>query len=335
MERLPSITHIHLLFASNPCWPNVVLLNMPLQPSILKTIAYFDLFDYPVTAAETRFFLGLEAGADEVEEALENLVKERYLFRTGIFYSLKDDPRLVDRRLRGNRHAEELLQIAERISGFLYQFPYVRGIGISGSLSKNFADEDADIDYFIITRANRLWIARTIMHFFKKLSFLRGHQHWYCMNYYVDEEALEIEEKNIFTATELISLMPIRGNGGLVKFFNANDWATSFLPQYAHRQREAPGNPRFSIFKRALERLFDNRLGDWLDDFLCRLTSRRWLDKEQKGQLTRNGYKMSLLTGKHFSRPNPAMLQRRILTIYQHKLEEMEIKWEKLVSSES
>jgi hypothetical protein len=308
---------------------------MPLQPSILKTIAYFDLFNYPVTAAEIRFFLGREARLDEVEDALETLVKERYLFRTDAFYSLQDDPRLADRRLRGNRHAKELLEIAERISGFLYQFPYVRGIGISGSLSKNFADENADIDYFIITRANRLWIARTLMHLFKKLSFLRGHQDWYCMNYYVDEDALEIEEKNVFTATELISLLPIRGNGGLVKFFNANNWAASFLPQYRNRQREATQSPRFSFLKRALESLFNNRVGDWLDNFLCKLTSRRWQHKEQRGEVSRNGYTMSLLTGKHFSRPNPAMLQRRILTTYQSKLKEMEVKWEAVISSEN
>jgi hypothetical protein len=93
----------------------------------------------------------------------------------------------------------------------LYRFPFVRGIGISGSLSKNYADEDADIDFFIITSRNHLWIARTFLHGLKKLSFLVGKQDWYCMNYFIDEEALVIAEKNIFTATEVVTLKPVCG----------------------------------------------------------------------------------------------------------------------------
>src|SRR6202022_4223033 len=93
----------------------------------------------------------------------------------------------------------------------------------------------SDIDFFIITKANRLWIARTLMHLFKKLTFLTGHQGWYCMNYYVDEEALQIEEKNIFTATELITLLPVCGNGTMEEFFRANNWASSYFPNYAIR----------------------------------------------------------------------------------------------------
>ncbi|MES1160485.1 MAG: nucleotidyltransferase domain-containing protein, partial [Bacteroidota bacterium] len=216
---------------------------MPLRPSILKVIAYFDLFNYPVSLEEIRFFMDREAPASALSSELDALVAEKRLFRLGTFYSLQNDPLLAERRLKGNRHADELLLIADRISRFLYQFPYVRGIGISGSLSKHFADDDSDIDYFIITSSNRLWIARTLMHLFKKWSFIRGRQHWYCMNYFLDEEALEIEEKNIFTATELITLLPACGNGGLVRFFDANNWATSFLPHYKDRTPTIPPNP--------------------------------------------------------------------------------------------
>jgi hypothetical protein len=85
-------------------------------------------------------------------------------------------------------------------------------------LSKNFADERADIDYFVVTKANRLWIARTLMHLFKKLTFLVGKQHYFCMNYFVDEEALTIQEKNLFTAVEVATLIPVCGNGSMESF---------------------------------------------------------------------------------------------------------------------
>src|ERR1700760_1719587 len=197
---------------------------MELRSSILKTLAYFDIFNYPLEREDIRRFLPVQADKVVIEKEVCTLLQERRIYRIGDYYSLQNNPALVERRQKGEVHADELLLIAARNAKLLYQFPFVRGVCISGSLSKRCADEQADIDYFIITRANRLWIARTLMHLYKKLSYLRGHQHRFCMNYYIDEEALEIKEKNIFTATELLTLMPMCGNGALDNFFEANAW---------------------------------------------------------------------------------------------------------------
>jgi hypothetical protein len=301
---------------------------MPLRSSILKVLAYFDLFDYPVTADEILFFLDKEVSSTELKAELDVLTHKGLLFPDGSFYALRNDPNLAIRRIRGNHHADELLKIAARISRQLYLFPYVRGIGISGSLSKRFADEQADIDYFIITRRNRLWIARTLMHLFKKMNYLRKRENWYCMNYYVDEEALEIKEKNIFTATEMITLVPASGNGGLVKFFDANEWTAHYFPHYKFRQKEAPGPLPSSILKTTLEKMLDNRWGDQLDDFLQRWTSRRWQKKEKRGDRNKKGNRMSLQNEKHFSRPNPENFQQRVLGRYATRLRELETKWD-------
>ncbi len=300
---------------------------MQLRHSILKVLAYFDLFSYPLTVEDILFFLDRRVEKSELAGALELLTDEGHLFRLSAFYSLRDDPAMAERRLRGNRNAQRLLTIASKGSRLLFRCPFVRGVGISGSLSKNFADEHADIDYFIITRANRLWIARTLMHFFKKLNFLIGRQDWYCMNYYVDEDALEINEKNIFTATELITLIPVCGNGALENFFDANEWATGYLPNYGLKKANMrPSNPRFWL-KNLVERLLDNRLGDRLDDFLLSLTTRRWTKKADNGAVTRKGDLMRLQTGKHIARPDPSLLQARILTQYNDKMKGLAAKW--------
>ena len=190
----------------------------------MKVLAYFDLFDYPLSKEEILAFLDQAVRMENLSEALNELRAEKYIFLYRDYYMIQDNDGLVTRRIKGNDRAKPLLRTGNRISRFLYQMPYVRAIGISGSLSKDFAGEGADIDYFIITKSNRLWVARTIMHLFKKWSFLFGRQHWYCMNYYIDEDALEIEEKNIFTAIELITLLPVRGNGVLHAFFDKNEW---------------------------------------------------------------------------------------------------------------
>ena len=286
-------------------------------------MAYFDIFHYPLAIEDVCWFLDTEASQEEVRQELEALVAAGKLFRLGPFYSLQNDPALATRRLRGEVHADDLLAIANRGAGLLYQFPYVRGVLISGSLSKRCADENADIDYFIITRANRLWIARTLLHLFKKFTYLRGHQHRYCMNYFIDEESLEIKEKNIFTAIELFTLLPVCGNGGITQFFKANDWTSQYLPHYNDRTREVPHDGRVSRLKRMIERLFDHRLGGRLGDYLRRLTDRRWQKKTERGDMNMKGDVMTLQCGQHYSRPNPQIFQQKILNKYYRRVKEV------------
>jgi hypothetical protein len=296
---------------------------MQFRSSILKVIAYFDMFNYPVSLEDILYFMDTEAEEYSIQIELDTLIEEGCIFRTGPFFSLKDDPAIADRRTNCHCRADALLPIAERGARLLYQFPFVRGVFISGSLSKHCAEEKDDIDYFIVTSANRLWIARTLMHLFKKITYLRGHQHRFCMNYYVDEEALEIREKNIFTATELITLIAASGNGGVINLFNANEWTTRFYPQYRHRNRESPVTPRSSLLKRTCERLLDNRIGDRLDDYFRKLTAGRWKKKEDRGAVGMRGRRMSLQCDKHFARPNPEIFQQMILAKYQRKIREL------------
>lgn len=297
---------------------------MDLRSSILKTLAYFDLFNYPLALQDIRYFLEVEAGETAIERELHILLRQGRVYRTGDYYSLQDNPALAERRQKGEIRADELLVIAARNARLLYQFPFVRGICISGSLSKRCADERADIDYFIITKANRLWIARTIMHLYKKLSYLRGHQHRFCMNYYIDEEALEIEEKNIFTATELLTLMPMCGNGSLDRFFEANTWTTLYLPHYSDRHWEGKGHHRSTFVKRLLEAFFNNPLGDRLEQRLRKITDRRWKEKTERGDLNMKGDPMALQCSSHYSRPNPANFQQKVLMKFYRRLGEVE-----------
>jgi hypothetical protein len=297
---------------------------MPVQPeqSIIKALAYFDIFNYPLSQEEIYDFLDQPVGVEELALALQQLVADKRIFKLGNFYSLQHDPALRIRRTSGNQKAEVLLRTACKAGGFLYQFPFVRGIGISGSLSKNFADQHTDIDFFIITDANRLWIARTLMHLFKKLTFITGHQHWYCMNYYIDEEAMRIDEQNIFTATELITLLPVCGNGTMDRFYGENNWAGDFFPNQT-MGKHSMLLTRSGWLKKGVEWLLDNSMGNALDNWLLRVTTRRWNKKEQQKRTNAHGNRMGLLTGKHFSRPNPEYFQKKVLDMLHKRIMEI------------
>lgn len=294
------------------------------EQSVIKALAYFDIFSYPLTQEEIYNYINEPVPIEVVMATLLQLVEEKRIFRLGSFYSLQADAALRTRRIIGNHKAEILLKTAYKVGGFLYQFPFVRGIGISGSLSKNFADQHTDIDFFIITRANRLWIARTLMHLFKKLTFITGHQHWYCMNYYIDEAAMRIDEQNVFTATELITLIPVCGNGTLGKFYHQNNWVADYFPhQSLHRQSMLARRSHW--FKKLMEWLFNNNVGNVIDNTLMRITARRWKKKEQQHKTNDHGVRMGLCTEKHFARPNPVFFQKKVLDMFALRLKETEV----------
>ena len=290
-----------------------------IEENILSTLAYFDLFSYPLNRGEIYLFMPAKCDINNFNYALNRLVNEQHIHRFEKYYSLRDDHYLIERRTKGNTHAAELMITARKVCSFLAKFPYVRGIGISGSLSKNFADENADIDLFIITAKNRLWVARTFMHAFKKVTYLFNKQHYFCMNYYIDEQNLEIPEKNIYTAIEVVTLIPLQGDVQFVDFFAANAWSRLFLPNNIMRVSTAKPEPK-TWFKLWAERVLSNKFGDWLDDRLWKITSGRWTKKTASKKRNMKGFVMAMETGKHYAKPDPENFQKNLITRYRLKV---------------
>jgi hypothetical protein len=287
--------------------------------AILKTLIYFDIFEYPLSERDIKYFLECCVSEEIFASALLQLSLDKIIFRVGEFYSLQNNRQRAEERMQGNLRAQPLLAKAAGIGAFLYKFPYVRAVAVSGSLSKNYADKKADIDFFIITKANRLWIARTILHLFKKLTFLVGKENFFCMNYFVDEEALVIPEKNIYTAVEIVTLFPLAGTFTLNKFFEKNQWTKKWLPNY-DQKRNLKTAGKGSGFKKFTEWFFDGRTGKKLDEFLYKWTTRRWQRKERLGQKNSKGKVMNLATDRHFSKSNPETFQENILKRYHDKI---------------
>jgi len=290
-----------------------------IKENILATLAYFDMFDYPLTYSEVFAFLENSYVPADFNNAIDQLKCDRMIFQIGEFYSLNNNQQLVVSRNKGNRKAMELLKIARRVGELLIRFPYVRGVGISGSLSKNFADADSDIDLFIITKKDRVWIARTFMHFFKKLTFLVNKQHYYCMNYYVDEAQLEIVEKNIYTAIEVATLIPLQGRDAFEDFYSANSWAREYLPNKFIGLSSTKKLGKH-VFKNWLESRMDNSFGDWLEGVLMKITARRWNRKTVLKKLNVKGHVMSMAASKHVAKPDPQNFQVRFIKAYHEKV---------------
>ena len=280
------------------------------------------MFDYPLKKRELFIFLGNKTDLYVFDNALNELMAESAIFKIGNFYSLFNNHTLAERRNTGNEKAIVMLKKAEKAAAIISAFPFVQGVAVSGSLSKKFAGEDADIDFFIITSANRLWIARTFLHVFKKTTFIFNLQDLFCMNYFIDEAEPGILEKNIYTATEVATLLPLRGNRVFEKFYIANSWTRNYLPNH-YLHVSAAKEPKGIWISRIAEKIFDNRLGNLIDTFLMKLTARSWNSKTRKKKKNSKGILLGMHTGKHFSKPNPEHFQKKLLLRYEKSLSEV------------
>lgn len=296
---------------------------LTLQEDILATLSYFDLFRYPLTSKEILLYAPRAYAIDEIEDGLYELCATQRIFRLQEYYSLHNNPALTTRRDEGYNRAIQLLQKAYKAAKLINLFPFVRGIAISGSLSKYYAEVDSDIDFFIITAKDRLWLARTFTHLLKKISYMFRKEHFFCMNYYIDEASLQIPEQNIFTAIEIATLIPLKGSAAFQSFARQNNWIKNYLPNN-HMRLTPANNGDSTVIKRIVEYMLNNKAGDSLDNLLMRITSRRWEQKTKQQQLNTHGTIMQMAAGKHFSKPDPTIFQEKIVGSYNRKV--MEIK---------
>jgi hypothetical protein len=305
-----------------------------IQNDILKTLSYFDIFSYPLTAEELFLYRGTDFSENDLKYELTNLKEAKLIYQNKIFYSLHNDPELISRRINGNLRAAKQLKIAGRSARLLSHFPYVKGIAVSGSLSKNFSTEKDDIDFFIITSANRLWIARSFLHLFLKFVYLLGKQKWFCLNYYVDETALIIPEQNVFTAVEIVTLKPFYGNGVFDQFAASNDWTKKYFPGI-NSDNKISSRSDNGFLKKLIEKIFNGKFGERLDDWLMKKTARRWQKKVKRMEMNEHGIRLSMLVDKHFAKPDPQFLQTKALEIYDRNIEYLRKKEKPMLESNS
>jgi hypothetical protein len=229
---------------------------------------------------------------------------------------------LEKRRKQGNLLAKEYLKIAEKKARLIASFPFIRAVMASGSLSKEYMDEKSDLDFFIITKPKRLWVARTLLVVYKRV-FLLGSHKFFCVNYFVDEEHLEIEEKNLFTATELATLMPLYGREHYSNIIQANAWIRNFLPNFKPRCADHIPSCKESPTKKILEFLLSFAGGDRLDAFFMNLTGKRW-KKIYQHLYEKKDFDIAFKTKPYTSKNHPNYFQKKITELYQKRLSAFE-----------
>ncbi len=304
-----------------PITETLISANNPAH-QVLMVLFYFDIFSYPLTRDEVRQFCREKITDTQLfDQALNELIDKGLISLNAGFYQLNDLPAHITEREASNVRAERYLEKARRMTKLIARFPFTRAVFISGSLSKNVMPVGGDIDYFIVTHPGRLWICRTLLVIFKKLFLLNSHK-YFCVNYFVDENHLEIEEKNLFTATEIVTLLPMYHEGIFRQFHDANRWTASYFPNFPTRNIDAMLPADSFWLKSALEGSMGGWLGDSLDAFFMKNTLQYWnkkfstLDPEQ--------FAIALKSRRYVSKHHPQGFQQRVLDALKGRISNFE-----------
>lgn len=295
----------------------------------LKTILYFSIFRYPLKIEEIHSYTNYET-ISQTEKELQHLIDEKILVKVDEFYVYGSDLDSVIKRLRGNLNAKKVMVKAHQKAKFIAKFPYVEAVGISGSLSKNYYDKESDIDFFVITKPNKLWICRTLLMLYKKI-FLLNSRKYFCIGYFVSSSQLEIEEKNRFTATELKTLIPMQGKGTFKEFYQKNNWVNNYFSKFEPQLDNLPDTPK-PAFSRIVEIIFNTKIGAFTDAVFKTITLKKW--KSKFHYMNDEDFNIALKTTKNISKHHPSNFQKKVILSLNTKLEEVQSKYNVVLQRE-
>ncbi|MFN0201090.1 MAG: nucleotidyltransferase domain-containing protein [Bacteroidia bacterium] len=297
-----------------------------LAVDVVSTLMYYDIFHYPLTLTEIYHCSKLKnITQEEVLHAVQWLCEQKMIYKIGEFYLFTDDENYVIQRKKNNAQAEKVMPIAFKMAKLIAFFPYTRAIMISGGLSKNVFPEDGDIDFFIITKPQRLWLSRTLLVAFRKLFLFNSHK-YFCVNYFIDEENMTIDNHNLFTATELAYLLPVYGKQLYEPFMQKNEWVKEYFPYFPLRDTTKVPDLKYSWFKRIIEAIFNTKLGEYLDEWCMNLT----LKYRQKkfGHFSKQDFEVALKARKYVAKHHPNHFQKRVFDALAQRKQAFEEKFQ-------
>lgn len=286
---------------------------------LLLPLLYFEIFQYPLTASEVHQFSSTQGiTREQTQERLDQYVKSGYLYKIENFFLTQDQKEWVDRRKENNHRASKYLKRAYWVTQLIRRFPFVRAVFLSGALSKNVMPKDGDIDYFIVTKPGRLWVSRTLLILFKKLFLFNSHK-YFCVNYFVAEDNLEIESKNQFTATEIATLVPLYNVKIYHQFLDANKWIVNYYPNFTPRDTTACIKSRSSKTRSIFESFLKGNRGDQLDHYFLKKTLAFWQRKFANFDPAK--FTNALKSRRDVSKHHPQDFQTKVMTALAQKVD--------------
>ncbi|MGE0059659.1 MAG: hypothetical protein AB7T32_16895 [Dehalococcoidia bacterium] len=231
-----------------------------LRDAVLRTLAYSDVFDYPLTAAEVHWALPLPATLAETEAALRSL--HELVGNEPPYFYLAGREGIVAIRERRQASSARLRRRARPWNRVIAALPFVFSVIVTGSLAVDNAEMGEDVDYLIVSKPGRVWTARAFTVAVVRLARLAGVE--LCPNYVVAADALKMD-KSAYVARELAQMQPVSGIAVARRLLDENPWWRSYLPNATPATLRSTSGPSSRLLQRLPETLLGGRLGEALE----------------------------------------------------------------------
>lgn len=222
-----------------------------LKGAIIKTVAFFDLFDYPLTLLEARKYLRLTGlsgkGGGPVDlkmlgGLLEELARERGLSNRDGFYFLPGRAEIINARLRKFNYSDRKIKKAKRIIRIFALLPWIRMAALGNLIGAHNLKNESDIDLFIITEPGKIWTVRLACNLITSFLGLRPrpgrNQDKICLSFFLAADSLDLKnlalEDDPYFTYWLSGLTPIFERGSVYpKLIKSNSRLLASLPNWS------------------------------------------------------------------------------------------------------
>lgn len=243
----------------------------PLEEVILKTLAYSDIFDYPLTLDELHKYLVINATKDEIKNCIENMNQAHFAHG---YYFLSGRDEIIKTRQMREKKSHPIFKRAMFYGKIIGKFPFVKMVALTGSLAMLNLSNEIDMDFMLITKPNRLWLARAFAVTFGRFIRLLGDR--ICINLLISENHLHWSQHDLYSAREICQMIPISGFDTHNNFRVANLWTQEFLPNTLSNKKKSD---QISWLQKIFEFIFLTKFGDklekWAMDFQMKIIARQ------------------------------------------------------------
>lgn len=212
-----------------------------MRKEILKTLVYFNLFDYPLTSLELWKFLQSKESCTlaELLTALEDPELQKQIEQKNGFIFLRGREPIVELRRERYSIAERKYRKVLWAVRFLRLIPMIRFVAVANTLALSYSRDNSDIDLFIVTRPGSIWLSRLLAVTPFALLGLRpkfgSERDTFCFSFFATETALDLSSIALSEDTYLLywaaTLVPVYDPDGLMEaLWDENPWILRTLP---------------------------------------------------------------------------------------------------------
>ena len=270
-----------------------------LRNAVLATLAYYDIFDFPLTPLEVYRYLinpaRIENRSDGVGEiqigdvmtALDQLVTEERTVECNGYYMLSSDRLTIyEKRIAKEKIAAVKWKKLLRIAYWFQAVPFLKAVLVSGSMAMNNADEKSDFDVLVIARSGRLYTCRVILSFIASLFRARRKRYdlvapdKFCFNHYITDQQLAIKHESLYNAQTYVNLRPMYVRGPVFEeLYWENIWLNkyvyNFQPSFLYVRRTILPSRVLMAIARGGETILNTFVGNLLEKILRSYQQRR------------------------------------------------------------